>query len=93
MFSFLSDLGPISWPSLPSRSTFRLAFTALVALAMATGLAFTAAGSLTAFYAWFDTIPWWQETALTAIALTFAGLALYFCLIDLFAPDFDDEDD
>ena len=93
MFSLLSDLVPASWPSLPSRSTFRLAFAALVVLVMAIALALTATGSLTSFYAWFDTIPWWQQTSLATITLTFAGIALYLCIIDLLIPDLDDEDD
>jgi hypothetical protein len=80
-------------PSLPSPSTFKLAFAALVVISMVTGLFFTASGSLLPFYTWFATLLWWQQAALTAIPLSLAGLALYFCLIDLLVPDRDDEED
>jgi hypothetical protein len=90
----ISDLLPQPWErSLPSRSAFRLAFAGIVALAMATFLALTAAGSLRPFYATFATLPWWFQTSLSALALSIAGLALYFCLIDLLIPDWDDDDE
>jgi hypothetical protein len=42
-----------------------------------------------AFFSWFYTLPWWQETALFGAFLCVCGVILYFCLTRMLEPLWD----